>query len=554
MWPKWPLSEAACRKLDDAASVQKIPPIEEGINIAGTIPQFLLTRLYLPADEELKRSKAVHEDRKKRDTIQETPAEVARLLDRLSKAVPAYQKPGDLRFTLTVSEQKEPEISTPGGGYLHITSGLLEKFPVDKYEPALAYILAREVGHVALGHTRRGWQQIILEEDLRNTIETGIDPSTWRDLLETRVIATGKMVRFLYSRNQEYRADLYAFHLCRNAGIPLDEAISGMRYLVVEGKSETSEPLLRLKRLLLERDGIMEPEEDFGLFRYDRKTTKREKCKKDEITKDQRPIIFVHGLFGSDVTWKDFLPYFAEQKELEDRPLLIFRMPGNGSLARSGHFLYKEVSRVLAAPDKATFIGYSAGGLVFRWYAEKLGGAFEHAVIMATPHEGSDLSRIKFLIDLMEFGGSLRLGFAEGLSKLLHEGRGEIGLDLHPGSLFLASLGHDAKLAKRYHILYGQVLGPVKSIALETGLAAARDPIEQKLLPQVPPGLLRRQTEALLRVLTFPPEILHGDGVVSMTSAKLAGAAKYDRLPIGHIAFHRDTRARKIVLESIRGK
>lgn len=553
----WPLDAKARDWLDAAALGQKLPTlVEERVNLVGTVPAFLLTRLQLPAAVELRRSRDVHLDLLKRERALPTPAAAARVLERLAKEVPTYQKPPELRFSLTVLERGEPAISTPGGGYVHITRPLLERLTADRErgEAALAFVLAREVAHTALGHCRRGWQVQNLEDDARKGIELAVAPSVWRDLLETKVHCTGECVQFLYSRDQEFQADLYAFHLCRNAGVPLDAALDGMRYLAAAAGPEPREALLRLKRLLLERDGKVEAEAEFGLFAFDRSASKLVRCRARQVGADQGPIIFVHGLYGTGDSWLPFLRYFGEQKELSNRPLLVFRHPGNGSLARSGHLLWNEMRRVVASPRRAAFVCHSAGGLAFRWYAELLGGAFDRAVILATPHRGSDLTGLKFLLDLLEFAGSLRLGVTDGVARALAEGRGEITLDLHPDSLFLRRLGAYRRPARRYHVFFGEMLGPVQALALETAFTALRRELEPRLVPFAPEGLARRQAESLLRSLVLPAEIVRGDGVVALTSGRLPGAASNTKLRLPHAAFRSNPEAMRRVLETVKAK
>ena len=80
---------------------------------------------------------------------------------------------------------------------------------------------------------RRGWQRLILEERLRDGPIAQLEPSVWRDLLETKVHVGGVALSFLYSRNQEYEADLFAYHLCRNSRFPVDECLDGMRLVAL---------------------------------------------------------------------------------------------------------------------------------------------------------------------------------------------------------------------------------------------------------------------------------------------------------------------------------
>ncbi len=549
---KWPLDAKQRQMLDHRALAQPLlNPLQARAAITGAVPAFLLTALDLPSTEEHRRSQRMHQELVKHSKLVDPPISVSKILDRLVDELPAYQLPEEFRYSLTVLDRKTWEVFTPGGGYIFLTNPLLNTLLSDRErgEAALAFLLARQIGHSALGHCRRGWQWVILEEDARRGIDSGIEPGVWREVLETKVTISGRIVEFLYSLNQEYRADLFAFQLCRNAGFELDAALDGMRYLA--NHSEKEQRLQRLKRLLQERDGTADPASEFGLFRWDRTAKDFIPCKPGEIDAEVRPIVFVHGMYGKNDSWQPFLDYFSEQKSLKGRPLLVFRHPGNGSIARSGLMLSRQVRELLPSPQKVTFICHSAGGLVFRWYAEKLKGKFDRAVLMATPHSGSNLTQLKFLVDLQEFFIAARFGLNEGIQRVIIEGRGEIGQDLHPGSLFFRALGKDRDAAKRYHVFYGEWIVPARARLLEVGFLTLRQTLEPQLLPGMPDGLLKRQAERFLASLELPAEITKGDCIVSVQSANLSGAGKSTKLKLRHLAFRQDEEVMRLVLESI---
>ncbi|MFO0845512.1 MAG: hypothetical protein U0797_24530 [Gemmataceae bacterium] len=548
----WPMDAKARAEIDRQA--RACPPLtlkETRATIAGAVPGFLLTALDLPSTEEHRRAELAHGELIKRDRVAVTPPVAAKLLDRLVTELPAFQLPEEFRYALTVLDRAGPEAACPGGGFVLATRGLLDQLLADRErgEAALAFLLARQVGHSALGHCRRGWQRVVLEEDAKKGIEGGVPPGAWRDLLETKVAATGRHVEFMFSLNQEYRADLFGLQLCRNAGFDLDKVLDGMRYLAT--RPGAGQPLHRLRRLLQERDGEADPEAEFGLFTWDGTRGGFVKCRPGEVAKGARPIVFVHGMFGNGESWNGFLTHFASQKSVEGRPLLVFRHPGNGSLARSGLMLFKQVQGVIGSPEKATFVCHSAGGLAFRWYAEKLGGRFDRAVLLATPHLGSDLTALKFLVDVQEFFGAVRFGLNGGVERVIAEGRGEIGQDLHADSLFLRALGKNRAAARRYHVFYGEWLQPARARLLETGFLALGKGLEARLVPTMPEGLLRRQAERLVASLALPAEIVKGDCVVSIKSANLSGAGGSTKLKLRHLAFRTDPEAIRLTLEAI---
>src|SRR5262249_35865763 len=161
-----------------------------------------------------------------------------------------------------------------------VTRGLLDAILRDpKRGPdALAFVLAHELGHGACGHCRRGYQLDSLQAELKRGIALGIKADKLRVILETSVAPAGKLVSFLYTREQDYRADLFALHLCRNAGFAPDACLDALRWLsaarhpgLLGGKGDGKDdkpPLLltyylsthpepgrRLKRLLHELRG-----------------------------------------------------------------------------------------------------------------------------------------------------------------------------------------------------------------------------------------------------------------------------------------------------------
>src|SRR5262249_20274217 len=141
--------------------------------------------------------------------------------------------------------------------------------------------------------------------------------------------------------------------------------------------------------------------------------------------------------------------------------------PANGSLARSGLFLAREVKRLVPAPEKVTFICHSAGGLVFRWYAERQGGGFDRAELLAGPNAGRRAAELRLLVDLAAFAGRLREGCFAAVSRSVAEGQGEVGLDLRPDSLFLRYLGSDRRRAARYHVYTGTSLDWQQALLLQ---------------------------------------------------------------------------------------
>jgi pimeloyl-ACP methyl ester carboxylesterase/Zn-dependent protease with chaperone function len=574
-----PLTRAERLRLDRVASRQPLETVfQEGVNLAGNAPAWLLAHLTLSPEEEARLARSWHADLARRRKVAAAPESSSRLLARLAKQLPRRLSPGAFRYTLGVVDRSDHAAFTPGGGRIYLTRPLLDRLRADRErgEAALAFLLAREVAHTALLHCRRGWQRVQIEEEIRKGLHAKLDAGLLRDALGTGVRNAGQLVLFLYSRDQEYEADAFALDLCRNAGLPVDHAIDGMRLLAAlrhpdavrsdryrPGQSKlpstlayylspSADPLVRLRRLLMERDGLVEGEQ-FGLFRFDRSTGALSACGPGSVAPGERPVVFVHGMGGGKGSFRDCLLYFGERRELRSRALLVFRYPGNGSLALAGRFLLDRIRRVLRSPEEATFVCHSAGGLVFRYYAERLAGRFHRAVILGTPHAGSNLTDLKFLVDLARFSYDLTGGLANAVRRALPEGRGAIALDLQPDSLFLRHLGRSPRLAGRYHIVYGEYLSAASVLALRSTFLGTRGLLGRWVLGSLAPAAWQAPGKRFLESLRLPEEVLQGDLVVSSSSAGLPGAGRTTRLAVGHLALVSDRQAMRQVLSSLLG-
>ena len=571
------LDAVARMRLDRLARRQPLESVaQERVNQAGNVPAWLLGRLGLPDGEELARARAVH--LRIREKLHSPPASAHRTLARLLRQLPSHLRPPSFRYGLYLVERSDHAAFTRGGGFVYLSHPLCRALLANprRGEAALAFVLARELGHIGMHHCRRGWQRVILEEELRRGLVSRVEAGRYRDALDTTVRGSGALVRFLYTRDQEYEADRFALQLCENAGYPADECLDGLRIVAALrhpdalrrddyrlGPTEPPDtlayylsnragPLVRLRRLLMERDGAVEDEGKFGLLLYDRATGQVARAADGAVKSGDRPIIFVHGMKGGVESFRDFLTTFGQRRELLSRKLLVFRYPGNSSLARSGRFLRREVRRVSAGTGPAVFVCHSAGGLVFRYYAERLKGPFGHAILIATPHAGSDLTELKFLVDLTDLAlGAVALGPARALAAAIPEGKGEITRDLRPDSLFLRQLGRDPRLAARYQLVVGEYLSTSQALALRLTFAASRRSLLTRGLPALPDGALRAHAARWAARLRLPGEVLRGDLIVSTTSATLPGAGRVTRMRLHHLAIRSDPRAIGLVLDGV---
>ncbi len=569
------LTPAVRARIDRFAEREPVDTLhQEKVNAAGDISLWALSHLALAPEDELEHAQEVHKQILKAERRVETPPAAERVFRKLLDNLPPHLKPEAFTYTLTVLDQTEANAFTIGGGFVYISRSLLDALLADKErgEAALAFILAHQLGHIGLQHCRRGWQTYELEQELQKGIDLHITRPRLREVLHTRVESAGDHLAFLYSRRQVYEADLFAWQVCRNAGLPLDPALDGLRWLaLIEHPRLRTEDnfrpaddtpvndgppaLLRLKRVLMERDGTVDDKEGtYGLFVWNAQDDSFERCGKQSITAADRPIVFVPGFRGSLRTFRDYLRAFADNEDLRKRKLLVFRYPNNDSLSRCGRFLRNEMRRAIVAPDKAFFVCHSAGGLVFRWYAEVEKGSFDRAILLATPNEGTSLTTLKYIADLVAFTEELKMNGPGALARMIPEGEGQVIYDVHADSLFLRRLGHNAELANRYHVFSGECLTRVQVVALAAGIMATKRVLKNRVLPRIDSPVLRRQAMRRVDRLRLPREIDHGDLVVSVESALLKGAGHATRTDLMHEAFMRDEDIIRDVMDSIQGK
>jgi pimeloyl-ACP methyl ester carboxylesterase len=571
------LTPAVQTRIDRLAGQQPLDSLaQKKMNVAGDISLWALAHLALAPEDELEHAQAIRKEILKRERTVVTPEAAQRVFRKLLDKLPPHLKPDAFEYTLIVLDQPKPNVFTVGGGVVYVSRPLLDALLADKKrgEAALAFVLSNQLGHIGLQHCRRGWQSFELEEELKKGIDMHITRPRLRDALQTGVEAAGDHIQFLYSRQQMYTADLFAWQLCRNSGIALDSALDGLRWLVLvdhprlateeayrpdseaPGPGDPTSPpaLLRLKRLLMERDGRSEDADKYGLFLWDARSDSFQRCGRQSLGAGDRPIIFVHGFRGSMKTFHDYLRAFAEKADLRERKLIVFRYPNNSSLSRCGLFLHNEMRRVVAAPEKAAFICHSAGGLVFRYYTEVKKGSFDRAILLATPNEGTSLTSLKYLADLSAFADELKMGGPGALARMIPEGDGEVIHDVHEDSLFLRYVGHNAELAKRYHVFSGECLTRLQVVGLRAALLATKKVMKNRLLPHIDSPVVRRQALRRVDQLHLPREISRGDLVVSVQSALLKDAGHSTRTALNHEEFKSDEPVIRDVMESILAK
>jgi pimeloyl-ACP methyl ester carboxylesterase len=529
------------------------------------LPSALLAPGELAPADEARRAAGAHERILDGRPPAPTPAAAQRVFDRLIAELPQHLKPDAFHYDLAVLDRPGRDAFTTGGGLVYASKGRVDDLlaDADRGESALAFVLADEIAHTALGHTRRAWERMGAVNDLR-----GASLLPLPQCLLGALGAGAAPGHFAWTATQGDQADVFALHLCRNAGFDLDAALDSLRSDASDAVGENKEAvqtaegagaLARLKHLLMERDGLFDDETTHGMFLYDRESGRLERCGPRQVGPGERPIVFVHGMRGNDYAFGAYLSYFSKQAKLAGRPLLVFRYPNNDSLSRGGQFLTREMRRVVAEPEKAVFVCHSAGGLVFRWYAEVRKDGFDRAILLATPHAGTRMAELKLFMDVGRFFLDVPDGLDYAFADEFGEGDGLIRLDLHPDSLFLRRLGREKAPAEKYQIFYGQLLGldmkPWQEFAqqaeLQVKFLAAKQYVNEAAVVFVPFPAWQARLTRWVDETPLPEEITRGDLAVSIRSASLPGVPKTTGLPLMHEAFRYDPDVMRRVMNAI---
>ncbi|HUY91006.1 MAG TPA: M48 family metalloprotease [Pirellulales bacterium] len=572
------LTPALRQKIDELAGRSPAPNLhEQSVDFSGNVVAWLISQAALSPAEELRAAEQSNQELLRRFRTAATPPAAQQAFDKLLGALPPHLKPAEFRYRLTVLESDDLDALTVGGGYVYVTRATVEALLADdgRGPSALGLVLAGELGHIGLGHCRRGYQSLKLEDDVKAGLASAVDEKLLRRAWETGFERTGGLLRFLYARDEVYEADLFALHLCRNAGFDEDASLDALRWLIWlregdsldrpraaarEGESTSAAidaltvvPTLsqRLKRLLMERNGRTNDESAFGLFVVDAATGKLTKAPANAAQPGQPAIAFVHGFAGKEATFESFFRELAKRPEAAAYKILFFRYPNNGSLSAAGELLAHEMARSVSTPERTLFVAHSAGGLVFRYYAEKKRGGFDRAVLLGTPNGGVGLTQLKFIVDAGTFFRDLKFGLPEAVQRAVHEGSRQLTHDLHADSLFLRYLGYDAALAQRYEIYCGRKFNAVEALGLTAAVEVARRLLAQEVVERIEQPRWKQQLGRLVDHLRLPEEVADGDLIVSVDSATLPGAAAVTVTRLNHLELNSDPDLIATVLDSV---
>jgi Zn-dependent protease with chaperone function len=560
----------------------------------GNALQWLVARTPLPIEEEIRRA-AVQDGELRSKFKMSVPPPAARMVfDTLIETLPARMRPKDCEFTLTVVDQGETEAFSLGAGRIYVGAGFLRSAlgsnPSGKDQ--LAFVLAHQLGHLSLGHARRVYQRVWLREQLQRDVEekkkknaekratpsaseaaeaAGPDDEGEKIQRAFETLAgIGAILEHVYSRQDQFEADLFAIHLCRNAGFDVENCLDALRLRAVGEDASLLQPqppregvppvepevqprstgeavtlashptaMHRLRRLRLELDGLIYGEQ-FGLFEFDPQTKSVKRAADGAVPADGRAVVCIHGMESSLKIYLPLMNRLAADPAGNRFRILGFQYPNDESLARSGSFLKREMERVCTSAEHVDFVCHSAGGLVFRHFAEVEGGTFHRACFLGTPHYGSDLAALRSLLEATQFIGDLKLGYDAALQQAILDGHGQMSHDLQPDSLFLRHLNapRDGVHRDRYVIFRGQASSRTRVLLIKGAVEAGRRSLERLLRNE--DSIRSKFARAGLERLVVPAEIANGDMAVTLESAALEGVEAVHTFPLHHTELPRN--------------
>ena len=542
----------------------------------GTLAGWGIARTPMKAEKEFTLARVEHEAIRKSLKTSPAPPLADKVLKKLSSSLPGAA-PDEFEYSLTIVETPEFRSWTVGGGFLYLSRPMYEALTNTEghAEDRLAFVLAHEMGHIVRKHCRVGYQLLKLQDFARRESWKEEELSRLKKSVNSAVEVTGNRLRFLYEPQQEYQADLFAAHLCRNAGFDVEAGWDVLRQGVLaeeQGGDLSRDPahiLLsndnsaeeqnrpsaadRLRQLCFDRDGVVRGSQ-FGLWEFDSQSDQWLKPPALQIAADERAVILVHGMDSQlSKCYLALARELAKERELLGVRILGFQYPGDASLTRVGEFLHRELSRATDGRPKLDFVCHSAGGLVVRYYAEVKGGAFDQILLQGTPNHGSDWARLRSVIEMKQFLKDLRSGYSQAIENAILDGQGQIAHDLQPGSLFLNHLNNRRADRSRYAIFRGRRFGRTRMFVLGQTLVVGKEVLSKEVETAHVPKIVRDRAMQSLDRLDLPEEVRRGDLVVSLESAELEGVREMQTFKLRHGELSRDPETIAATIELLKG-
>ncbi len=239
-----------------------------------------------------------------------------------------------------------------------------------------------------------------------------------------------------------------------------------------------------------------------------------------EASPSQQPIvILVHGLDDPGVVWMNLAPALSEN----GFSVYILTYPNDQPIVESAKFFINSLESAHLTGG-ISIVAHSMGGLVAREmltdpkldYGEKAENGViprvDRLIMVGTPNHGSELSRFRIVMEIRDQLVSLSKGDYHWLRGIV-DGVGEAGIDLIPGSEFLATLN------RRPH-------PPDVDMMVIAGVLSQEQKDEIDALAAELEGQLPDEGQGAgdtMEDLLFSMTQQIGDGLVPVNSARLPG-------------------------------
>jgi pimeloyl-ACP methyl ester carboxylesterase len=224
-------------------------------------------------------------------------------------------------------------------------------------------------------------------------------------------------------------------------------------------------------------------------------------------------IILIHGLDEPGMVWRNLAPELAGKAY----NVWYFLYPNDQPIGDSARLLYESLSDLHRQQiSEVTLVGHSMGGLVTRELltSPDLSCRFDQcqspelpkiplAVLVGTPNNGSELSRLRGLAELREQTIHLVNGELSFL-RWIFDGAGEAGIDLLPGSRFLTLLNARPHPVHTEYLVIAGIIGNEE-----------RNELLQRVAAYPKLTAFTEGFDSFLRQV--------GDGMVNFESAKIEG-------------------------------
>jgi pimeloyl-ACP methyl ester carboxylesterase len=242
----------------------------------------------------------------------------------------------------------------------------------------------------------------------------------------------------------------------------------------------------------------------------------------DDATGTAAPVVvLVHGLDDPGRVWRNLAPTLAA----EGYAVWILTYPNDQPVASSARFFRAQL--LAGGPPRSgpvSVVAHSMGGLVTRELltdpaldygrmaaAGKL-PVITQLVMVGTPNHGSELARFRGFTELRDQWDNLAKEDYHWMAGIV-DGAGEAGIDLTPGSRFLAELNARPHPPGIDLLVIAGIMGPAQTQAIR----ARADQLAAGL-----PEAVRGAADQLAEGLVAMTEKV-GDGLVAVQSARLDG-------------------------------